>query len=659
MTRTLLSEAVELAQSGMKVLPCKPSGEQAKAPYLSNGFKGASSDPGQVQSWWQQWPNALIGVAIPDHLIVLDIDPRNGATLEALEAVTGPLPDTLTSWSGRGDGGRHLWFQKPAEEISSRQLPKGVDLKAGGRGYVIAPPSPHNVTGKPYRWGDTGHVAELPPQAVDALAPRKPSVTLPAPVSEHSGNLDGLVRSVSEAVEGERNEKLFWASCRAFDHGNDGIIQDLFEAALSVGLTESEASSTIDSARRTERQQPEPFIPNGNFSPPVGNPTPAKNFAPEPEVLPEVTPGTNVPPESNHDPLGSAFTATSLLAQEFPPLEYVVPGVITEGLGLLVAPPKIGKSWLVLDVGIACSKGGKAFNAIQVDQRPVLYLALEDGPRRLQDRLHTIGMTVGNDNLTFMTDVPAGAPLTIGTFIERYADRKPLVILDTLGKARDVYTGNDAYQKDYKELSDYKRLVDRHPGSSLLIVHHTNKGAHGDFVASVSGTQGITGAADSVLTIERGRGEDEAVLNVTSRDAAEGSYAMTFDNGAWTLDGTGLLEAAKNAQTRKATTGLGDAMTEVIELVSNHPEGIRPKDVATLLNWEDSKARLYLTRAYDQNRLAKAGRGLYTPVTIDTSVTIPGTTPPDSYTVTEVTPPNSEEIDWSQIQTVNENQEQK
>src|SRR5699024_2329456 len=101
-----------------------------------------------------------------------------------------------------------------------------------------------------------------PAQAVEALAPRKPSVTLPAPVSEHPGNLNGLVRSVAEAVEGERNQKLYWASCRAFDHGDDDIIQDLFEAALSVGLTEQEASSTIDSARRTERQQPEPFVPD-------------------------------------------------------------------------------------------------------------------------------------------------------------------------------------------------------------------------------------------------------------------------------------------------------------------------------------------------------------------------------------------------------------
>src|SRR5699024_7239979 len=147
-------------------------------------------------------------------------------------------------------------------EISQRQLPKGVDLRKPGVHYVIIPPALHNETGKPYAWNDVPFVAELPQQAVDALAPRKPSVTLPAPVSEHSGNLNGLVRSVSEAGGGERNQKLYWASCRAFDHGDEAVVQDLFEAALSVGLTESEASATIDSARRTDRQPVEPYRPD-------------------------------------------------------------------------------------------------------------------------------------------------------------------------------------------------------------------------------------------------------------------------------------------------------------------------------------------------------------------------------------------------------------
>jgi len=284
MTNILLRDAVMYAvDMGMKVLPCKPTGDQNKAPLIRNGFKAASSDTEQIRSWWQQWPTALIGVAIPDDMLVLDIDPRNGGSLEALEAVTGPLPETLTSWSGRGDGGRHLWFKKPAQEISSRQLPKGVDLKAGGRGYVIVPPSLHPATGKPYTWTGSD-LAELPAQSVAALAPPQPKVPLPAPAAEHSGNLAGLVRSVAEAVEGERNQKLFWAACRAFDHGDTDIIQDLFEAALSVGLTEQEATSTIDSARRTDRQPVEPFTPRGEIPHISPKATPASNDAPEPGV---------------------------------------------------------------------------------------------------------------------------------------------------------------------------------------------------------------------------------------------------------------------------------------------------------------------------------------------------------------------------------------
>lgn len=280
----------EIISLGLRILPTID-----KKSVLKDWPNTAPSEPEQIRELFAKHPTAQPAAIVPNDIIILDLDPRNGGSLEALEAVTGPLPDTLTSWSGRGDGGRHLWFKKPATEISQRQLPKGVDLRKPGVHYVVIPPALHNETGKPYAWNDVPFVAELPQQAVDALAPPKPKVTLPAPVSEHPGNLTGLVRSVSEAVEGERNEKLFWASCRAFDHGDDAVIQDLFEAALSVGLTESEASSTIDSARRTERQQPEPFIPNGNFSPPVGNPTPAKNFAPEPEAVAVLTQQTESP----------------------------------------------------------------------------------------------------------------------------------------------------------------------------------------------------------------------------------------------------------------------------------------------------------------------------------------------------------------------------
>lgn len=276
MTPQQLEEVISL---GLCIVPTID-----KKSVLKDWPNTAPSEPEQIRELFAKHPTAQPAAIVPNDIIILDLDPRNGGSLEALEAITGPLPDTLTSWSGRGDGGRHLWFKKPAREISSRQVPKGVDLRSGGKHYVIIPPALHNETGHPYTWNDVPRVAELPAQAVEALAPPKPSVPLPAPVVEHSGNLNGLVRSVAEAVEGERNHKLYWASCRAFDHGNDDIVQDLFDAALSVGLTESEASATIDSARRTDRQPVEPFTPRVGISHMSPKATPAANAAPEPEA---------------------------------------------------------------------------------------------------------------------------------------------------------------------------------------------------------------------------------------------------------------------------------------------------------------------------------------------------------------------------------------
>ena len=85
-----------------------------------------------------------------------------------------------------------------------------------------------------------------------------------------------------------------------------------------------------------------------------------------------------------------AVTAAWLDGQEFSPLEWMVEGILPEGMGLLAAPPKAGKSWLVNNVALACAAGGSALGAIPVKRRPVLLLALEDGHRRLQSRFRTL-----------------------------------------------------------------------------------------------------------------------------------------------------------------------------------------------------------------------------------------------------------------------------
>lgn len=322
--------------------------------------------------------------------------------------------------------------------------------------------------------------------------------------------------------------------------------------------------------------------------------------------------------------LRAAFTADWLMDQEFPEINYVVDGIIPEGLTMLVAAPKIGKSWMVLGLAVSNSNGDAALGCIPTKAAPVLYMALEDGPRRLQGRLKTLGVTKVSNRLTFITQVPKGDMVeTIREYMDEHRGENPIVILDTLGKAMPpAFGGETQYDRDYRVLGALKACADNNPGSSVIVVHHTRKIDAADFLDAVSGTQGIAGAADTVLLLKRSRHEDQASIQVTSRDAAEGEYLLeTAGTGNWILSGGSRLESARAVQDTKTTDGVGDQMADVIALVNKYPEGTKAKDVATLLHIEDAQARVYLRRAYDAGRIANPKRGTYTPVTSVTSVT--------------------------------------
>jgi hypothetical protein len=244
-TASLSAAALELAANGWAVFPCKWRGEDAKAPRTTNGHHDASRDPSQIKAWWRCWPKAMIGAPVPEPLLVIDVDPRNGGSLQELERLTGPLPETLIVWSGRNDGGQHLYFLRPPGPLTGTRLPEGIDLKVNG--YCIVPPSIHPATGQPYRW-EHHPVAPLPPRLRLLLCPApKPVQTF----TSETKNGSGLIRKVAEAPEGKRHDVLVWASFRAREDGIlDDITDELIAAAVSTGETETNARRTVASVRR-------------------------------------------------------------------------------------------------------------------------------------------------------------------------------------------------------------------------------------------------------------------------------------------------------------------------------------------------------------------------------------------------------------------------
>lgn len=156
----ILAEALRCAARGWAVFPCQTN---SKKPATKNGFKAASPNPAAIQSFWNRRPNANLAIATGavSHIVILDVDVRNGGddSMDALERDHGPLPATVESLTG--GGGRHILFRHPGGYVPSRSnaLGPGLDIKADG-GYIIAPPSVH-PNGKSYEWELSSHPDEV------------------------------------------------------------------------------------------------------------------------------------------------------------------------------------------------------------------------------------------------------------------------------------------------------------------------------------------------------------------------------------------------------------------------------------------------------------------------------------------------------------------
>lgn len=254
------------------------------------------------------------------------------------------------------------------------------------------------------------------------------------------------------------------------------------------------------------------------------------------------------------DPLAGLkhFTAAELGRRDIPAPEYLIEGVLPEGLSLLAAKPKIGKTLLALNVAVAIATGGLALGKVPVKQGHVLYLYLEGSDAGLKNRLESL-CGEGNlpDSLTLLRSFPRLDEGGAGIF-KRYIEAHPttrLIIVDTLKKVKARGNGRRmAYDEDYESLEPLATLT-RDTGVSILVIHHTRKADAEDPMDLVSGSTGLTGAVDNVLVMTKERGQMDARLTVLPREEEEAELALVFDPllSTWTLAGS-AEDFAKTAE---------------------------------------------------------------------------------------------------------------
>lgn len=217
-----------------------------KIPLTKHGLQDFTADPNVIASWKRRYPGCNWGVTQLD-VLALDVDQRNGGRVSALDL--GPEHETLTIRTG--SGGWHFFYRHTGLVRGKVDGIPGVDVKAGGRGYLVAPGSIHPDTKKPYRLHRDAPIADLPEHLQRLIV--QPTYLAPTRATTPSSGdrWDGLIRTVQEAQEGGRNAALFWAAARAAaDSAPNAVYSALAAAAHEIGLGVHEIQQTIQSGQR-------------------------------------------------------------------------------------------------------------------------------------------------------------------------------------------------------------------------------------------------------------------------------------------------------------------------------------------------------------------------------------------------------------------------
>jgi len=271
---------------------------------------------------------------------------------------------------------------------------------------------------------------------------------------------------------------------------------------------------------------------------------------------------TNIPKLIDYD----------LMATHFPPLKFIIPKYLPEGLFILAGKQKLGKSWLALDMCLAVATGGTVLSE-RVEQGRAIYFALEDGARRLQDRLHKLGVKDHQPGLLTLAEMGSLPPLDKGGYellenlLDHYTDTR-LVIIDTLGMVKPPTSNKNAYEEDVKSMAPLREMAKKY-GISLVLVTHVRKMEADDTFDEIHGSVGLTGTADGTIKLNRKRNSKTATMDITGRDIEEVSIALEFSETTFKWDVVGDAAAVQLTSEQK----------KIAEVIECSPVGLTPTQI--------------------------------------------------------------------------------
>ena len=293
--------------------------------------------------------------------------------------------------------------------------------------------------------------------------------------------------------------------------------------------------------------------------------------------------------KKEYSKLKKVFTAAELQERELKQTRWIVHELLPEGLALLCAPSKYGKSWMMMQLCLAVT-AGKPFLERKTEQSGCAYYSLEDSLRRFKNRMNKL-LNGGKAPPNFYGAIECrtmanGLFEELTELLETYPNTG-LIIIDTFQKVRGGVQKNETiYGADYREMGDIKAFADKH-GICILLVHHLRKQSDdADIFNRISGSMAIMGASDTTWILARKKRDDaNTTLSVTGRDIEEVDLIIAFDKASvrWELIGNAEQEASRLA---RAEYENNPVIKTIKALVEKHQQGWRG-------NCSDIKTQIY------------------------------------------------------------------
>lgn len=508
--------------------------------------------------------------------------------------------DAVRIDSGRANRGKLLFklpaTTKPMETYKYNDINGNAifELRCASRNKKtvqdVLPPSIHPDTGKPYKWSGNGHWSKLPIIPVELMFAWHTILKNRNCSSQNEAILiDGVSQEIITSLKSalthlSSDNRELWVKMGL-------CLKCLGESGRNLWMEWSAASTKFcpnDATRVWESLSPTAIDYRAVFS--------------EAQRNGWVSTTDKINPNLQRATL-SGFTAEDLSKKTFPPLSWVVQDILPEGCYILSARPKVGKSWLALQTCLGVAYGTPVLGKT-VTQGKAIYLALEDNPRRLQDRLKQLRpQGYATPNLILHTNWLAFDNGGLEKISEAIQQHQPKVlVIDTLAKVRPKMARNSSvYESDYNALAPLTELANKHRCCILVITHNRKGKSDVDALEQVSGSLGLTGAVDGALVIDGVRTDKHYKLSLIGRDIPnDDELAISRkDNGEWEI--LGQANQVFISEERK----------EISELLKLHSKGLKPKEISDLLGKKPSTIRKLLTSMLLDMQVS-SNHGVYT-----------------------------------------------